>query len=134
MASLDNFPKIESEYNPQKFMREFLLMDAALGVVESAIKHAMSQGDVEEISALFVEKKKMIEHMKQYVAEAYYASSGTVKLCPIFKKYELNFPYRGSGLWKIITNEAPREDDEEQNIKEILKEVAAAVTLEIDKS
>ena len=133
MSAPDNFPEMESEYDPQKFMREFLLMDASLGMIESGIQHAMSQGDIEKISALFVEKKKIIEHMKAYVTEAYYVSEGRVELSPVFKKYELNFPYPARGLWKIVKNEAPREDDEEQDTEEITNEIASATTLRIDR-
>jgi hypothetical protein len=134
MEALDYFPLPESEYDPQKFMRDFLLMDAGLGSVEAEIEYAKRTGNATKMAIAISEGKRMITYMLQYVASAYYSSSGRIKLSPVFKNYDLSFPYKPSELWHIITGEkAPRHEDEEPEI-ETPDSIARAITLTIEQT
>lgn len=134
MRALDHFPLPAAEYDPQQFMREFLLMDTGLGAVECEIESAQRSGDAIRMAAAISEGKQMITHMLQYVAHAYYASNGRIKLSPIFKSYDLNFPYRPPELWGIILGKkAPRHEDEEPE-SQIPDTIAKAITAIVQKT
>lgn len=146
MGSLDHFPQPEAEYDPQKFMRDFMLMDAAFALIEQNIKDLMKKGtDIEKIAALFVEKKALLDHMLAFIASAYFISSGRVKLIPAFRSgSEFAFPYKGEELWARITNKISEEDDEladeidkkaaiAEPVAEVADSIARAIILRIQQ-
>lgn len=134
MAALDHFPLPASEYDSQKFLNDFLVMDAALGLVEAEIENAKLFGNTTRMAIAISEGKQMITHMLQFVAQAYYASKGQVTLSPVFKSYTLSFPYKPPELWDIVKGKtAPRHETAETE-EEAAESIATAITLQIMKT
>jgi len=134
MAALDHFPLPGAEYNPQNFLQDFLVMDAALGLVEAEIENAKQYGNTTRMAIAISEGKQMITHMLQFVAHAYYASKGQVTLSPVFKSYTLSFPYKPPELWEIVQGKtAPRHETEEPE-EEKADSIATAITLQIKQT
>jgi hypothetical protein len=114
MTTLDKLPQPAPEYDPQKFLQDFLLMDAALGAVESEIENAQRLQDAARLASTLEEGKQIITRMLEFLKKTYEISDGRIKMSPVFKSYKLNFPYKPPELWDIVTEKKqPYHEDVE---------------------
>lgn len=135
MGIIDKLPTPDQEgnFDPAKFNKEFLLMDAALAEVEATIERANSIGNLTQMAIAIKKGEEMITYMLHYIAQAYYVSKGRITLSPVFKNKELSFPYRPPELWDVIEGkQAPSHLDMEPVANES-QDIVSAVLSQLEE-